>query len=103
MAGGYYLHLHLTVSSFHRPHVVGAKWLLECFSKGYMLPEEPYIHSNYKPAGIPVSDQSEDQTIILEKNSTFSKKDFAPNEKLQEADEELLAQYVNNDYTIGKK
>nr|XP_048272669.1 DNA topoisomerase 2-binding protein 1 [Myodes glareolus] len=86
--------------SSHRPHVVGAKWLLECFSKGYMLPEEPYIHSNYKPAGIPVSDQSEDQTIILEKNSTFSKKDFAPNEKLQEADEELLAQYVNNDYTI---
>ncbi|KAK7808113.1 hypothetical protein U0070_009427 [Myodes glareolus] len=88
--------------SSHRPHVVGAKWLLECFSKGYMLPEEPYIHSNYKPAGIPVSDQSEDQTIILEKNSTFSKKDFAPNEKLQEADEELLAQYVNNDYTIAK-
>ncbi|XP_075820941.1 DNA topoisomerase 2-binding protein 1 [Microtus pennsylvanicus] len=86
--------------SSHRPHVVGAKWLLECFSKGYMLPEEPYIHSNYKPAGIAVSDQSEDQTIILEKNSTFSKKDFAPNEKLQEADEELLAQYVNNDSTI---
>ncbi|XP_005368507.1 DNA topoisomerase 2-binding protein 1 isoform X1 [Microtus ochrogaster] len=86
--------------SSHRPHVVGAKWLLECFSKGYMLPEEPYVHSNYKPAGIAVSDQSEDQTIILEKNSTFSKKDFAPNEKLQEADEELLAQYVNNDSTI---
>ncbi|XP_041533301.1 DNA topoisomerase 2-binding protein 1 [Microtus oregoni] len=86
--------------SSHRPHVVGAKWLLECFSKGYMLPEEPYIHSNYKPAGIAVSDQSEDQTIILEKNSTFSKKDFAPNEKLQEADEELLAQYVNNASTI---
>nr|1WF6_A Chain A, Similar to S.pombe -rad4+/cut5+product (A40727) [Homo sapiens] len=31
--------------SAHRPHVVGAKWLLECFSKGYMLSEEPYIHS----------------------------------------------------------
>ncbi|CAO2633792.1 DNA topoisomerase 2-binding protein 1 [Lemmus lemmus] len=88
--------------SSHRPHVVGAKWLLECFSKGYILPEEPYIHSNYRPAVIPVSDPSEDQTVILGKNSTFSRKDFAPNDRLQEADEDLLAQYVNNDSTTGK-
>lgn len=93
----------LTVCSFCRPHVVGAKWLLECFSKGYILPEEPYIHTNYQPAGIPVSDQPAHQTVVLEKSSTFSKKDFAPNEKLQQADEDLLAQYVNNDSTVGKK
>ncbi|XP_006978735.2 DNA topoisomerase 2-binding protein 1 isoform X2 [Peromyscus maniculatus bairdii] len=86
--------------SSHRPHVVGAKWLLECFSKGYILPEEPYIHTNYQPAGIPVSDQPAHQTVVLEKSSTFSKKDFAPNEKLQQADEDLLAQYVNNDSTV---
>ncbi|CAO2633794.1 DNA topoisomerase 2-binding protein 1 [Lemmus lemmus] len=88
--------------SSHRPHVVGAKWLLECFSKGYILPEEPYIHSNYRPAVIPVSDPSEDQTVILGKNSTFSRKDFAPNDRLQEADEDLLAQYVNNDSTTAE-
>ncbi|KAL6082048.1 hypothetical protein STEG23_003102, partial [Scotinomys teguina] len=86
--------------SSHRPHVVGAKWLLECFSKGYILPEEPYIHTNYQPAGIPVSDQPTNQTSVLEKSSSFSKKDFASNEKLQQADEDLLAQYVNNDSTV---
>ncbi|XP_051062024.1 DNA topoisomerase 2-binding protein 1 isoform X1 [Phodopus roborovskii] len=86
--------------SSHRPHVVGAKWLLECFSKGFMLPEEPYVHTNYQPAAIPVSDQPENQTTVLEKNSIFSKKDFTPNEKFQQTDEDLLSQYVNNDSTL---
>ncbi|KAF6313663.1 DNA topoisomerase II binding protein 1 [Rhinolophus ferrumequinum] len=86
--------------SAHRPHVVGAKWLLECFSKGYMLPEEPYIHANYQPVEIPVSHQPESKTGLLKKNSSFSKKDFAPNEKHEQADEDLLSQYVNNNPTI---
>ncbi|XP_007935164.1 DNA topoisomerase 2-binding protein 1 [Orycteropus afer afer] len=87
--------------SAHRPHVVGAKWLLECFSKGYMLPEEPYIHANYKPVEIPVSDQPENKTTILKKNnSSFSKQDFIPDEKHQQADEDLLSQYVNNNSTV---
>ncbi|MBZ3876315.1 DNA topoisomerase 2-binding protein 1 [Sciurus carolinensis] len=87
--------------SDHRPHVVGAKWLLECFSKGYMLPEEPYIHANYQPVEIPVSDQPESKTSLSKKNSSnFSKKDFAPNEKHEQADEELLSQYVNNNSTV---
>lgn len=89
--------------SSHRPHVVGAKWLLECFSKGYILPEESYIHANYQPDGIPVSDQPRNQTTVLEKSGTFSKKDFVPNEKLQQTDEDLLAQYVHDDSTIGEK
>lgn len=82
---------------------MGAKWLLECFSKGYILPEESYIHTNYQPAGIPVSDQHGNQTTVLEKSGTFSKKDLAPNEQLQQADEDLLAQYVKDDSTVGKK
>lgn len=86
--------------SSHRPHVVGAKWLLECFSKGYILPEESYIHANYQPDGIPVSDQPRNQTTVLEKSGTFSKKDFVPNEKFQQTDEDLLAQYVHDDSTI---
>uniref|UniRef100_A0A8C0HT85 DNA topoisomerase 2-binding protein 1 n=1 Tax=Balaenoptera musculus TaxID=9771 RepID=A0A8C0HT85_BALMU len=87
--------------SAHRPHVVGAKWLLECFSKGNMLPEEPYIHANYQPVEIPVSDQPESKTTLLKrKNSSFSKKDFAPNEKHEEADEDLLSQYATNNPTI---
>ncbi|XP_008579355.1 PREDICTED: DNA topoisomerase 2-binding protein 1 [Galeopterus variegatus] len=85
----------------HRPHVVGAKWLLECFSKGYMLPEEPYIHAKYQPMEIPVSDKPENKIALLKKNnSSFSKKDFASNEKHEQADEDLLSQYVNNNSTV---
>nr|XP_035932985.1 DNA topoisomerase 2-binding protein 1 isoform X2 [Halichoerus grypus] len=86
--------------SAHRPHVVGAKWLLECFSKGYMLPEEPYIHANYQPVEIPVSDQPESKTALLKKNNSFSKKDLASDEKHEQADEDLLSQYVNNNPTV---
>ncbi|XP_054556990.1 DNA topoisomerase 2-binding protein 1 isoform X2 [Talpa occidentalis] len=86
--------------SAYRPHVVGAKWLLECFSKGYMLPEEPYIHANYLPVEVPISDQPESKTALLKKNSSFSKKDFVPNEKPEQADEDLLSQYVNNNSTV---
>ncbi|XP_032344108.1 DNA topoisomerase 2-binding protein 1 isoform X1 [Camelus ferus] len=87
--------------STHRPHVVGAQWLLECFSKGYMLPEEPYIHANYRPVEIPVSDQPESKAALLKrKNSTFSKKDFAPNEKHEQADEDLLSQYMDDNPTV---
>ncbi|XP_006840095.1 PREDICTED: DNA topoisomerase 2-binding protein 1 [Chrysochloris asiatica] len=87
--------------SAHRPQVVGAKWLLECFSKGYMLPEEPYIHANYQPVEIPVSDQPESKTAVLKKSSSsFSKQDFTLVEKHEQADEDLLSQYVNNDSTL---
>ncbi|XP_066206563.1 DNA topoisomerase 2-binding protein 1 isoform X1 [Saccopteryx leptura] len=86
--------------SVHRPHVVGAKWLLECFSKGYMLPEEPYIHASYQPVEIQVSDQPESKTALLKKNSSFSKKDYVPVEKHEQADEDLLSQYVNNNSTV---
>ncbi|KAM7063258.1 DNA topoisomerase 2-binding protein 1 isoform 2-T2 [Molossus nigricans] len=87
--------------STHRPHVVGAKWLLECFSKGYMLPEEPHIHANYKPVEIPVSDQLESKTGLLKrKNNSFSRKGFASAEKHEQADEDLFSQYVNNNPAV---
>ncbi|XP_055425635.1 DNA topoisomerase 2-binding protein 1 isoform X5 [Bubalus kerabau] len=87
--------------SAHRPHVVGVKWLLECFSKGYMLPEESYIHVNYQPVEIPVSDPPESKTALLKrKNSSFSKNDFAPEEKREQADEDLLSQYQTNNPTV---
>uniref|UniRef100_A0A2K6T4E5 DNA topoisomerase 2-binding protein 1 n=1 Tax=Saimiri boliviensis boliviensis TaxID=39432 RepID=A0A2K6T4E5_SAIBB len=90
--------------SAHRPHVVGAKWLLECFSKGYMLSEEPYIHANYQPVEIPVSDPPESKAAVLKKkNSSFSKKDFTPSEKHEQADEDLLSQYENDSSTVAEK
>lgn len=83
--------------STHRPHVVGAKWLLQCFSKGYMLPEEPYIPVYYQPVEVLVPEQPESKTILVKKNSSFSKKDFTLHKKPEQADEDLLSQYVNND------
>ena len=69
-----------------------------------MLPEEPYIHVNYQPVEIPVSDQPESKTALLKrKNSSFSKNDFAPEEKHEQADEDLLSQYQTNNSTVGKK
>ncbi|XP_006883440.1 PREDICTED: DNA topoisomerase 2-binding protein 1 [Elephantulus edwardii] len=87
--------------STHRPHVMGAKWLLECFNKGYMLPEEPFIHANYRPVEMPVSDQPGNKAAVLKKNSgSFSKQDFMPSDRHEGADEDLLSQYVNNDSTL---
>lgn len=69
-----------------------------------MLSEEPYIHTNYQPVEIPVSDQPESKAALLKKkNSSFSKKDFAPSEKHEQADEDLLSQYENDNSTVGKK
>ncbi|KAM5291854.1 DNA topoisomerase 2-binding protein 1 [Ctenodactylus gundi] len=91
---------HFWNKSAHRPHVVGAKWLLECFSKGYMLPEELYTHASYRTAETPVPDQPESKTALTRKNSSFSKRNFVPNEKHEQVDEDLLSQYVNNDSTV---
>lgn len=82
---------------------MGAKWLLECFTKGYILPEESYIHTNYQPAGIAVSDQPGNQTAVLDKSGSFSKSALVPAERLQQADEDLLAQYGNDDSTMGEE
>ncbi|KAM8980428.1 DNA topoisomerase 2-binding protein 1 isoform X1 [Sarcophilus harrisii] len=85
--------------STHRPHVVGPNWLLECFSKGYLLSEEPYIHLNYQPMEITVSDQPRMKSTLSKKNNSFSKKEFVDPEKHQKADEDLLSQYVNDHKT----
>ena len=69
-----------------------------------MLPEEPYIHVNYQPVEIPVSDPPESKTALLKrKNNGFSKSDFVPEEKHEQADEDLLSQYQTNNPTVGKK
>ncbi|XP_003342122.1 DNA topoisomerase 2-binding protein 1 isoform X1 [Monodelphis domestica] len=89
--------------STHRPHVVGAKWLLECFSKGYLLSEEPYIHLNYQPVEITVSDQPAMKSTLSKRNNSFSKKESVDTEKHQQTDEDLLSQYMNMLVDEGEK
>ncbi|XP_069861535.1 DNA topoisomerase 2-binding protein 1 isoform X1 [Dipodomys merriami] len=87
--------------SAHRPHVVGARWLLECFSKGYLLPEEPYLHPRYQPAEIAAADQPESKAAPSNKSSGgFCAPHVTPREAPEPADEELLSQYASNDSTI---
>ncbi|XP_044534834.1 DNA topoisomerase 2-binding protein 1-like [Gracilinanus agilis] len=81
--------------STHRPHILEAKWLLECFSKGYLLSEEQYIQLNYQTVEIPLSEQAG-----MKRNNSFSKIEFRDTEKLQQADEDLLSQNDNDDMTI---
>uniref|UniRef100_A0A8D0LAS5 DNA topoisomerase II binding protein 1 n=1 Tax=Sphenodon punctatus TaxID=8508 RepID=A0A8D0LAS5_SPHPU len=80
----------------HRPHTVTAKWLLECFNKGYLLPEEQFLPENYQTVETPIVEQLEIKSALPKTNS-FSRKEVV---QLQEADEDLLSQYVNNDSTV---
>ncbi|XP_028926710.1 DNA topoisomerase 2-binding protein 1 isoform X3 [Ornithorhynchus anatinus] len=92
---------HFWNKSTHRPYVVGAKWLLECFSKGYLLSEEPYVHVNYRAVEISVSEQPGIKPALSKRNSNLPKKDSVASEVQQQADEDLLSQYEKNDSTLG--
>ncbi|XP_048190944.1 DNA topoisomerase 2-binding protein 1 [Perognathus longimembris pacificus] len=87
--------------SSHRPHVVGASWLLECFSKGCLLPEEPHVHAHYQPAvEIAVANQPASKAAPPTKSGSVSAPHAAPLEAPGPADEDLLSQYASNDSTI---
>ncbi|XP_019339085.1 DNA topoisomerase 2-binding protein 1 isoform X2 [Alligator mississippiensis] len=84
----------------HRPHVVTAKWLLESFRKGHLLPVEQYIPANYQPIENPILGQPGIKPA-LPKSSNLSKKETVSLVQYQEADEDdLLSQYINNDSTL---
>ncbi|EMP31579.1 DNA topoisomerase 2-binding protein 1-A [Chelonia mydas] len=84
----------------HRPHAVTAKWLLECFGKGYLLPVEQYIPLNYQPIENPVLEQPGIKRTVPKSNS-LTKKEAVKLVQHQKADEDdLLSQYVNNDSTL---
>ncbi|XP_074051941.1 DNA topoisomerase 2-binding protein 1-like [Macrotis lagotis] len=77
--------------SRHRPHVVGAKWLLDCFSKGYLLSEQQYNQVNYQPVEISLSEQPK-----IKRQSS----EFADGEKPQQAEEDLLSQNDHDDMIV---
>ncbi|XP_068944398.1 DNA topoisomerase 2-binding protein 1-like [Petaurus breviceps papuanus] len=81
--------------STHRPHVAGAKWLLESFRKGYLLSEEQYIQLDYQPVQMSLAEQQG-----MKRNNSFSKIEFADAEKPQQVDEELLSQNDNDDMIV---
>lgn len=82
---------------FYRPYTLTAKWLLECFRKGYLLPEEQYIPASYQSVNTPVLEHP------VTKGSSLSKKEAVNIVQPQKADEDLLSQYITNDSTVGKR
>ncbi|XP_062980170.1 DNA topoisomerase 2-binding protein 1 isoform X2 [Elgaria multicarinata webbii] len=78
-----------------RPYAVTAQWLLECFRKGYLLPEEQYPPANCQPVNTPVLEQP-----VFPKRNSLLKKDGVNIVQNPEADEDLLSQYVTRDSTV---
>nr|XP_056713980.1 DNA topoisomerase 2-binding protein 1 [Euleptes europaea] len=81
-----------------RPYVVTAKWLLECFRKGYLVAEEQYIPATYQPVDTSILEHHVIKSALPQKNS-FSKKEAVNVTPAHEADEDLLSQYVTNNST----
>ncbi|XP_007899035.1 DNA topoisomerase 2-binding protein 1 isoform X3 [Callorhinchus milii] len=82
----------------HRPHVVTARWLVECFSKSCLLPEERYFHPTYQPADVLITEKPSTKQARLTVNS--NKAVTTSPGRQQKADEDLLSQYMDNDTTI---
>lgn len=78
-----------------------AKWLLESFRKGCLLPEEQYISASYQTVDTLVLEQP--VKPVLSKKNSLSVKEATNIGQAQKADEDLLSQYVANDFTTGKK
>uniref|UniRef100_A0A8C6YQX6 DNA topoisomerase II binding protein 1 n=1 Tax=Nothoprocta perdicaria TaxID=30464 RepID=A0A8C6YQX6_NOTPE len=91
---------HFLDKTTHRPHIVTAKWLLDTFSKGFLLPVEQYIPLNYQLIENPILEQPGVKPV-LPKNNTLLKKEATDIKQHQKADEDdFLSQYVNNDSTL---
>ncbi|XP_058035608.1 DNA topoisomerase 2-binding protein 1 isoform X2 [Ahaetulla prasina] len=79
----------------NRPHAVTVQWILECFRKGYLIPEEQYAPASYQQANIP----SSEAPFILKKNNML-KKEHVNTVAAADIDEELLSQYVTHDSKV---
>ncbi|XP_032092698.1 DNA topoisomerase 2-binding protein 1 isoform X2 [Thamnophis elegans] len=79
----------------HRPHAVTVQWLLECFRKGYLIPEEQYAPASYQQANIPPSEPP-----FISKKNDMLKKEHVNTMAAADTDEELLSQYVTHDSKV---
>ncbi|XP_007421791.1 DNA topoisomerase 2-binding protein 1 isoform X1 [Python bivittatus] len=78
-----------------RPYAVTVQWLLECFRKGYLVPEEQYAPASYQQVNSP----SSEPPFISKKNNVL-KKEHVNTVQVIETDEDLLSQYVTHDSKV---
>uniref|UniRef100_A0A1W7RFK4 Mutagen-sensitive 101 n=1 Tax=Agkistrodon contortrix contortrix TaxID=8713 RepID=A0A1W7RFK4_AGKCO len=79
-----------------RPHAVTVQWLLECFRKGYLIPEEQYAPASYQQVNTP----SSEPPFISPKNNML-KKEHVNTVAAADTDEDLLSQYVTHDSKVA--
>ncbi|MGH0124510.1 UNVERIFIED_CONTAM: hypothetical protein FKN15_018997 [Acipenser sinensis] len=86
----------------HRPHIVTVKWLLESFSKGCLLPEEKYFHSDYLSPAPSAVERPVHMPAPQRLNTSVKRKAavaISPGRE-QRKDEDLLSQYLEKDKTV---
>ncbi|XP_067856042.1 DNA topoisomerase 2-binding protein 1 [Heptranchias perlo] len=84
----------------HRPHVVTAKWLVDCFSKSCLLPAEHYFHPNCQPDVTTLENSSSKQAnLTLNGSMTLTAATVSPSRQ-QQADDDLLLLYLESDKTV---
>ncbi|XP_058499828.1 DNA topoisomerase 2-binding protein 1 isoform X1 [Solea solea] len=81
----------------HRPHVVTVQWLLDSFTKGSLVPESGYFHSDclppvVAPASVPVRHTPISRPSLVPPA-------VSPNTP-RKAEEDLLSQYMDDDPTV---
>lgn len=84
-----------------RPHVVIVQWLVDCFTKGCVLPEDGYLH----PGCLPPDPAAMSVSVHQPSTSRLSAAPQRANQSTpwnKKAEEDLLSQYMDDDPTVGK-
>uniref|UniRef100_A0A3B5LZJ7 DNA topoisomerase II binding protein 1 n=1 Tax=Xiphophorus couchianus TaxID=32473 RepID=A0A3B5LZJ7_9TELE len=85
----------------HRPHVVTAQWLLDCFSKGMLVPEDGYLHPDcLPPASDAVAVSVSARPVARHRSSSGPPVANPSTPKEPITDEDLLSQYMDDDPTV---
>ncbi|XP_048380189.1 DNA topoisomerase 2-binding protein 1 isoform X2 [Stegostoma tigrinum] len=83
----------------NRPYVVTARWLVDCFSKKCLLPVEQYFHPSHQP-DISIPQRSSNQAQLTLIGSKALRTSTVSPGRQQEADDDLLLQYLESDRII---
>lgn len=84
-----------------RPHVVTVQWLVDCFTKGRVLPEDGYLHPDCLPPAptalsVPAHRASTSRLSAEPPTASLS------TPRYKKAEEDLLSQYMDDETTVGK-
>eukprot|EP00066_Takifugu_rubripes_P017107 XP_011606373.1 PREDICTED: DNA topoisomerase 2-binding protein 1 isoform X1 [Takifugu rubripes] len=83
----------------HRPHVVTVQWLVDCFTKGCVLPEDGYLHPDCLPPA-PTALSVPDHRASTSRLSAAPPMASLNTPTYNKAEEDLLSQYMDDETTV---